>query len=193
VPDRNNVEFWIENRISNNQQLQFLFLGVDWERKGGNDALNFIKELNILGIPSKLLVVGCKPIVAIDDLIYIEEIGYLNKNITTENTFLENIFISCHALLLPSLAECFGCVYCEANAYGLPILGRNTGGIPEIIKEGYNGFMLYDGQTPSSLAIKYLTLIENVELYRKMSINARNEYESRLNYQSFVLGIEHII
>jgi glycosyltransferase involved in cell wall biosynthesis len=101
--------------------------------------------------------------------------------------------ISCHALLLPSLAECFGCVYCEANAYGLPVIGRNTGGVSEIIKEGVNGLMLNKEEFPSDLAIKFLSLIQDIEQYKNISINARNEYERHLNYETFVLGIENII
>jgi glycosyltransferase involved in cell wall biosynthesis len=193
TPNRNEVEMWIENRISNVSQLFFLFIGVDWKRKGGNDALEFIKELNKFGIPSKLIVVGCKPITTIDEQKFIEEKGYLNKNNPEENSILEELMISCHALLLPSLAECFGCVYCEANAYGLPVIGRNTGGVSEIIKEGVNGLMLNKEEFPSDLAIKFLSLIQDIEQYKNISINARNEYERHLNYETFVLGIENII
>lgn len=193
VPSRRDVDVWIENRVSNQSVLAFLFLGVDWERKGGNDALEFIKELNKFGIPSKLVVVGCKPIVTPDNLKFIEEKGFLNKNIPSENALLEEILISSYALLLPSLAECFGCVYCEANAYGLPILGRNTGGIPEIIKEGYNGLMLNKNESPLDFAKRFSHIIENIDSYKKMSSNARNEYENRLNFETFVSGIENVI
>ena len=43
---------------------------------------------------------------------------------------------------LPSENETFGQVFIEAMACGLPVIGTNVGGIPEIINDSYNGYLI---------------------------------------------------
>ncbi len=43
---------------------------------------------------------------------------------------------------LPSENETFGQVFIESMACGLPVIGTKTGGIPEIISDSYNGFLI---------------------------------------------------
>lgn len=40
---------------------KLLFIGVDWVRKGGDTALQVVKQLNENGLETELIVVGCKP------------------------------------------------------------------------------------------------------------------------------------
>ncbi len=47
-------------------------------------------------------------------------------------------------LVLPSKREGFGLVILEANSLGVPAVGRRTGGIPELIREGKNGLTFED-------------------------------------------------
>ena len=44
--------------------------------------------------------------------------------------------------VLPSENETFGQVFIEAMACGLPVIGTNVGGIPEIISDSYNGYLI---------------------------------------------------
>jgi len=60
--------------------------------------------------------------------------------------------------VLPSLAESFGQVFAEAMACGLPIIGSNTGGIPEVVGPQQNPWLITPGDV-SSLAQKITTLL----------------------------------
>ena len=61
-------------------------------------------------------------------------------------------------LVLASRNEGFGLVQAEAMGYGIPVLGRDVGGICEILKDGYNGFVI---STSKDLAEKIQLLYEN--------------------------------
>ena len=49
------------------------------------------------------------------------------------------------AFVLPSLSESFGLVLLEAMSCGLPIVATRTGGIPELIHDGTQGFLAEPG------------------------------------------------
>jgi N-acetyl-alpha-D-glucosaminyl L-malate synthase BshA len=81
---------------------------------------------------------------------------------------LSDIFV------LPSLSEGFGIVNLEAMACGLPIVATNVGGIPEVIKDGENGFIV-EPKNPGQIAEKVLLLLEDEKLREKISNNNREE------------------
>lgn len=68
--------------------------------------------------------------------------------------------------------EGFGIVFLEAAAAGLPVIGGNTGGVPEAIQEGVTG-LLVTGTDVSELAGAIRTLAESQPLRRKMGESGR--------------------
>lgn len=83
-------------------------------------------------------------------------------------------------LVLASRNEGLGLVQVEAMGYGIPVLGRDVGGITEILKDGYNGFVIEDEY---DLSQKISLLATNNELYKKLSANARRTYEDRFTLE----------
>ena len=75
---------------------------------------------------------------------------------------------------LPStnMAESFGIVNLEAMASGIPLVGSNLGGIPDIIKEGENG-LLAKPCDHQSLANALITLLKDNDLRQKMGNKGR--------------------
>ena len=78
-------------------------------------------------------------------------------------------------LVLASRNEGFGLVQAEAMGYGIPVLGRDVGGICEILKDGYNGFVI---STSKDLAKKIQLLYENDNKYFELSRNAIATYKT---------------
>ncbi len=76
--------------------------------------------------------------------------------------------------VLPSLSEGFPVVIPEAMAAGLPIVTTNVRGLPEIVKDGENGFTV-DPQNSQQLAEKISLLLDDKELRQKISRNNRRK------------------
>ncbi|RLF89469.1 glycosyltransferase family 4 protein [Thermococci archaeon] len=53
----------------------------------------------------------------------------------------EEVLSKAKVLVLPSRREGFGLVILEANSFGVPVLGRDIGGIRELIRHGKNGYL----------------------------------------------------
>lgn len=53
--------------------------------------------------------------------------------------------------ILPSLSEAQGKVLVEAMAAGLPVIATNVGGIPSLVRHGYNGLLVAPHSSPALL------------------------------------------
>lgn len=83
---------------------------------------------------------------------------------TREITDLVSIF---DVSLLTTTKETFGMVLIEAMAMGIPVLGTNAGGVPEIIDDGVNG-LLFEPDNPGELSKCLKKLLADKELQISM-------------------------
>ncbi|MEP0754193.1 glycosyltransferase family 4 protein [Trichocoleus sp. Lan] len=172
----------VESRASNPCKL--LFLGVDWYRKGGDVALEVAKELNRRGLSTELTIVGCQPMTneSLSLPIYVKSLGFINKSTTEGEKRIQKLLADSHFLILPSRAECYGVVFCEANSFGVPCLATNVGGIPTIIKDNLNGRTFAIDAHISEYCNYILSMLENYKEYKKLALSSFNEYQNRLNW-----------
>lgn len=175
------IELSIKKRNPN--QCQLLFIGVDWQRKGGDFAVEVTQHLNNAGVKTTLNVVGCQPPKWTSSLDFVNVIGYIDKSTASGKQQLDDLFSTSHFLILPSQAETYGHVLIEANSYGVPCVATNVGGIPTIIQEGKNG-RTFPLEVESSLCSQYiLEMLQNREAYQSLALSSFQEYESRLNWK----------
>jgi glycosyltransferase involved in cell wall biosynthesis len=163
---------------------RLLFIGKNWQRKGGDIAVETLKILNSRNIDTELVMIGSVPPSPIDDP-KLKIIPFLDKNSPQQRQQFEQLFWDSNFLLFPTRADCSPISICEANAFGLPVISSNVGGIPDIITEGKNGYLIDVSATAEDYANSIQQLVENPHDYEELMINARNEYETRLNWDKW--------
>jgi glycosyltransferase involved in cell wall biosynthesis len=170
----------VDLRPSN--QCNLLFLGVDWFRKGGDIALEVARELNKQGLNTKLTVVGCQPITNKPVPSFVKTLGFISKDAKEGRDKIAQILAESHFLILPSKAECYGVVFCEANSFAVPCLATDVGGITTVIKNNLNG-KSFSKQTNIAEYCTYISnLFSDYSQYRRLALSSFNEYQSRLNW-----------
>lgn len=90
-----------------------------------------------------------------------------------------------------SLAEPFGLVTLEAMAQGRPVVVTNTGGSPEIVDDGVEGFLVRPGDV-SQLAGRLDVLLDSTGLCREMGRRGRHRLERDFTLELMLDRIEKI-
>jgi glycosyltransferase involved in cell wall biosynthesis len=113
-----------------------------------------------------------------------EDMEKLVKNLNLENcvTFLGKTpnsevikyMVSSDVFVLPSLSEGFPITILEAMASALPIVTTKVRGLPEIFKDGQNGFLV-EPRNPEQLAEKILLILNDEDLRNRISKNNEEE------------------
>ncbi len=129
-------------------------------------------------VPSKLLLVGDGPELTVacrltKKLGIEDDVLFLGK----QDNIAELFSISDLKLLL-SEKESFGLVLLEAMACGVPVIGTNIGGIPEVIEDGKTGYVCNVGDL-DTITEKSLEILQNDQLHGRMSENAIAHVHSR--------------
>ena len=173
-------------------EIKILFLAKEWVRKGGGIALDTLRHLEQMGVAAELTVCGVTP-PATETHPHMRVVPYLNKNIPGERKQFERILAEAHLLLLPTRTECYGVVFCEANAYGLPVFATRVGGIPAIVEDGLNGYLLPLEAGGEDFAERIATVGLNPETYQSLNRGARERYEQVLNWDAWAQSVRTAI
>ena len=80
------------------------------------------------------------------------------------------------AFIFPSRTETLGLVLLEAMAAGCPVIAARSGGIPDIVTDGQNGY-LFDPQDPQGAIVATQKLWAEPDSNLKLRENARSEAE----------------
>lgn len=166
-------------------EVNILFSGVEWQRKGGDIAVETVRKLNEQGIKTKLVIAGIRELPPqYIGLPYIDYVGYLNKNIPEQYSRYVKLWQEANLFLLPTQAECAGIVYCEASAYGVPIFTYDTGGIGDYVIDGVNGYKL----PPTATATDFAACIKrNLDTASLLALHdgGLRLYKEKLSWQAW--------
>jgi N-acetyl-alpha-D-glucosaminyl L-malate synthase BshA len=93
---------------------------------------------------------------------------------------MERLIPGMHVLHLPSETEAFGLAALEAMACGVPPVTTFTGGIPDLVTHGVDGFMEGVGDIDTQAA-RVTELLSNQTLHQRMAAAARLTAERRFS------------
>jgi glycosyltransferase involved in cell wall biosynthesis len=118
------------------QPPRILFVGMDWERKGGPELVRAFEQLAIEQPDLELAIVGCEPPIRVPG---IEVVGRLGREAMPREYERASIFC------LPTRREPYGVAFVEAMHFGLPVVATRVGAVPEIVAEGETGLLVEPG------------------------------------------------
>ncbi|BDZ04338.1 hypothetical protein MUTS16_54110 [Escherichia coli] len=115
---------------------------------------------------------------------WVELIDKVDKNNVDEYQKFIDVLSNADILLLPTIAECYGMVFCEAAAFGLPVVATDTGGVSSIVINERTGILIKDPLDYKHFGNAIHKIISSVETYQNYSQNARIRYNNILHWDN---------
>jgi glycosyltransferase involved in cell wall biosynthesis len=172
--------------IDPSQTINFLFVGENWDRKGGQDAVDALSILRSEGYNVRLSIVGASPLIGSLHSDFIHQYGFLRRDVEAENKRLQQLNEQAHFFIMPTHAECAGIVFAEAASYGLPVVARDVGGTSSMVERNLNAILIGHDDRPNDLADAIRPLLSDPERYRAMSGTSLELFTRRLNWTNAV-------
>lgn len=123
-------------------------------------------------VPSKLMLVGEGPEKEAAEYL-VEELGISEKVVFFGNSNeIDRILCFSDLFLLPSQTESFGLVALEAMASSVPVISSNSGGLSEVNKDGFSGYLSTVGNV-SEMTEKALKILKNDDSLNQFKLNAK--------------------
>ena len=148
-----------------------LFIGHPWYLKGVDILIKAFKNISSTFPDYKLKIIGWCP----NGRDFFENLVKPNSNIELLAPLVfkdvPKVMAACSIFVLPSRTEAMGRVLIEAMACKKPVIGSNVDGIPNIVKNNFNG-LLFESENVDDLTDKIYMVLGNKYLADKLSTNA---------------------
>jgi glycosyltransferase involved in cell wall biosynthesis len=167
------------------------FLGRLSEEKGLTYLIEAAAELRDAAVPVKLLLIGDGPERSpLEQLVRARGLESM-VIFAGFQTDIENWLPAFDSFVLPSLTEGTPMALLEAMAVGVPVIATAVGGVPKVVTDGVNGFLVPPGEV-GPLSEKIQMLIENPDLKRRLSIEGINTIKRNYDIFSWCRRIENL-
>lgn len=158
-----------ERRADPAQPLRLLFVGGDFERKGGPELVDVVATR----FPDEIEL----DIVTRDR---VEPRPNVRVHRAEPNSpLLFELYAQADLFVLPTRAECFGHVTVEALASGLPAIVSDVGGARDIVDDGVTGWLIEPGAAAIAAALQ--RALDAREVLPRMGAAGRRVAEERFD------------
>ncbi len=159
-----------------------LFVGAQFERKGGDVLLAAFEEVRARIPDARLLIVG--PDLA-EVAPGVQVLGYLDKDDPEGRRQLFEAYTSADVFCLPTRYEPFGVAFVEAMFFGLPCIGTAVWAVPEIIVDGKTGYLVPPNDA-GILAERLTSLLAEPERAREMGAAGRRRAQRYFTWEAVI-------
>ena len=143
---------------------QILFVGGDFERKGGDLLLQVYREHFAAKADLHLVTKQPPPVLPPGVSIY--------TDLSANDPHLRQLYAQADLFVLPTCADVSSWVALEAMATGRAVIATRMGGIPDIVHDGQTG-LLIDAGDESALAAAMDELLSDPSRCRQMGLAGR--------------------
>lgn len=167
---------------------KILFVGIDWERKGGPLLLDAFRICRQRFPDVQLTIVGCDPNI---DEPGVKIAGYLDRRNSQQFQQLIRHYEQATCFCLPSHFDPFPNAILEASAFGLPTVSLDNGSRREVIENELTGHLAATA-SPEDLAEALLSVLGDEDACRKMGLKARSFQTENFSWDSVVRKIRNV-
>jgi len=183
-----NMKFSADPNVKRNPH-QILFVGIDWERKGGPQLVEGFRLLRRQLPQAELVVVGCQPKVNCPG---VRVVGFLKPGDPVDERRLATLYLESSCFALMSDFEPLGIVMVEAYNAGLPVVAYDSGSRGEIIRDGKSGVLCPDRQ-PRTIADALLQVMSDSALRAAMAEEAKRLAKTVFTWENVVDKISGVL
>jgi alpha-maltose-1-phosphate synthase len=189
--------------VQDRELFTFLFIGTDFERKGGFDVLEAFAAVVGDHPEARLVIVAPDPGSPNPDravhswvgadrrerllgrMRELEGRGLIARHgLLPREALAGRIYPSADAFVMPTIAEGFGFTNVEAMSFGLPVISSRAGPVEELVADRRTG-LLVDAQDPEGLAAVMTSLLEDRVAARRLGADARREFLATFSLERF--------
>lgn len=168
VPPGIDLEQWFPlSRQEASRRPRLLFVGADFERKGGRLLLDVYRRH--LRDECDLHLVTRSPVDP-------EPGVQVHSDLKIGDGRLRELYQNSDVLVIPTLADCFSMAALEAMACGLPVVISGVGGIPEIVIDSVTGMLITPG-SGGSLLQALRTILASPSAAQRLGRSGRHRAE----------------
>ena len=150
------------------------------------EAIKLLKDYQNI----KFLIIGDGDYLSImrTELFYQENIGQVRFLGYRDDVY--SILPACDIFVLPTLHETLSNALLEASSFGLPLIASDVGGVPEIITNGVNGFLVKPSNS-RELSEAIFNLASDKNMCSKMGEAARKNLEKKFSVDTILIKIDN--
>ena len=97
---------------------------------------------------------------------------YVKMEDDIDTELLTRYYLESDVIVLPSRIEGWGLSLMEGMAAGKPVIASRVGGIPELVKDGFNGYLVEEGDT-NTLAKRIVYVLSHKSVARRIGLNGK--------------------
>lgn len=173
----------VKTANSDYAQPHILFVGLDWQRKGGPDLVEAFQIVRESCPEAMLTILGAKPDIRVRNC---EVVG----KVPPEE--LDRYYQQANVFCLPTHLEPFGIVFIEAMTARLPIVATRVGAIPDFVEDGRNGWLVEPGDI-QGLASALLKLVESPSTCKNFGEHSFQLTRERYSWKAVGKRFQHHI